>query len=91
MKRTRKLISVLLMLLLLLNVGMAEDSREFTADEQAYNAYLDITNAYAESVKYLRENSFVRWTDFRFHQADRNSPLRIHCKLRIHKPDFPRN
>lgn len=55
MKRTRTLISVLLMLLLLLNVGMAEDSREFTADEQAYDAYLDITYAYEESVRILKE------------------------------------
>ena len=47
----RRIAAILLMLLLLLNTGMAEEPREFTADEQAYNAYLDITNAYTESVK----------------------------------------
>lgn len=55
MKIAKRLISVLLILILLSNVGVAEETRDFTADEQAYNAYLDITNAYAESVKYLKE------------------------------------
>lgn len=51
----RRIAAILLMLLLLLNTGIAEETRQFTADEQAYNAYLDITNAYTESVKYLKE------------------------------------
>lgn len=47
--------------LLLFSSATAETvtTQEFTADEQAYNVYLDISTGYAEGVKYLEEIEYL--------------------------------
>jgi len=47
--------------LLLFSSAAAETvtTQEFTADEQAYNVYLDISTGYAEGVKYLEEIEYL--------------------------------
>lgn len=52
--------SFLLVFVLLMSSAIAEtpgeqETRAFTADEQAYDVYLDITQAYSDSVLYLEE------------------------------------
>jgi len=61
--RMKKLILWALILVLALSSipALAEETPVFTADEQAYDAYLDISAVYNDGVKYLQEMQAI-WT-----------------------------